>query len=200
VSNTVTPSGHLNTKFMFYAHASRGNYRERKKSIYCMQRCQATTQNGVQCRRNSVADESTCTQHRGESCPVCLLTMSQGTSRTLPCHHSFHARCLDRWKRTSYTCPMCRAPFDQPQYKVSISVHHLASNTVVRDSYTTSNVSDMFSTFGISSLQPRYITDIFFDVGFDEFIDEVFQEIGVRLPEQLTASGNVRAQSVRPPP
>ena len=98
---------------------------------------------------------------------------------------------------------MCRAPFDQPQYKVSISVHHLASNTVVRDSYTTSNVADMFSTFGITSLQPRYITDIFFDIGFDEFIDEVFQEIGVRLPEQLRglgAAGNARAPPVQPQP
>jgi hypothetical protein len=65
----------------------------------------------------------------------------------------------------------------------------------------------MFSTFGISSLQPRYITDIFFDIGFDEFIDEVFQEIGVRLPEQLrrggpetNVSGHARAQPVQPPP
>jgi hypothetical protein len=102
---------------------------------------------------------------------------------------------------------MCRAPFDQPQYKVSISVHHLASNTVVRDSYTTSNVSEMFSTFGITALQPRYITDIFFDIGFDEFIDEVFQEIGVRLPDQLRRGGlgtagaaNARAQPAQPPP
>jgi hypothetical protein len=168
-----------------------------------MQRCQATTQHGVQCRRNSVADETTCAQHRGDSCPVCLLTMAQGTSRTLPCQHSFHTRCLDRWKRTSFTCPMCRAPFDLPQYKVSISVHHLASNTVVRDSYTTSNVAEMFSTFGITALQPRYITDIFFDIGFDEFIDEVFQEIGVRLPEQLRATAaaeTVRVQPAQPPP
>ena len=97
---------------------------------------------------------------------------------------------------------MCRAPFDLPQYKVSISVHHLASNTVTRDSYTTSNVADMFSTFGITALQPRYITDIFFDIGFDEFIDEVFQEIGVRLPDQLRrgASANAQVPPVQPPP
>jgi hypothetical protein len=59
----------------------------------------------------------------------------------------------------------------------------------------------MFSTFGITSLQPRYITDIFFDIGFDEFIDEVFQEIGVRLPEQLMRTGEpARAQPVQPQP
>jgi hypothetical protein len=57
----------------------------------------------------------------------------------------------------------------------------------------------MFSTFGITALQPRYITDIFFDIGFDEFIDEVFQEIGVRLPDQLR-NANAQAQPVPPPP
>jgi len=173
-----------------------------------MQRCQATTQQGVQCRRNATEDGTTCTQHRGESCPVCLLPMGHGTHRTLTCQHTFHTRCLDRWKRTSHTCPMCRAPFDQPQYKVSISVHHLASNTITRDSYITSNLGPMFTTFSIPTLQPRYITDIFFDIGFDEFIDEVFQEIGVRLPEQLRNSGSParisgesgRGQPVPPPP
>jgi hypothetical protein len=102
---------------------------------------------------------------------------------------------------------MCRAPFDLPQYKVSISVHHLASNTTVRDSYITSNVGPMFSTFNIPALQPRYITDIFFDIGLDEFIDEVFQEIGIRLPEQLRrgvpgtgVSANAQAPPAQPQP
>ena len=99
---------------------------------------------------------------------------------------------------------MCRAPFDQPQYRVSLSVHHLGSDTTVRDSYVTSNVSQMLNTFGLQNLQPRYITDIFFDIGFDEFIDEVFQEIGVRLPEELRARSSVAAnapmQSPQPQP
>ncbi|NBS68975.1 hypothetical protein EBT31_08670 [bacterium] len=151
-----------------------------------MQRCQATTQKGVQCRRAAIGGTTACTQHSGAAgCPVCLLNMSHGSSRTLPCSHTFHTRCLDRWKRTSNTCPMCRAPFDQPQYRVSLSVHHLGTDHTVRDSYVTSNVTQMLSTFGLQNLQPRYITDIFFDIGFDEFIDEVFQEIGVRLPEEL---------------
>jgi len=82
---------------------------------------------------------------------------------------------------------MCRAPFDQPQYRVSISVHHLASNTTVRDSYTTSNVAQMFTTFGIPQLQPRYISEIIFDIGLNEFIEEVFHEIGVRLPSAFSS-------------
>lgn len=149
-------------------------------------RCQAVTKKGDQCRR--MTDGEMCTQHSMcLSCPVCLTNMTTGTSRTLACNHTFHTRCLERWKRTSPTCPMCRAPFDQPQYRVSISVHHLVSNTTVRDSYTTSNVSELFNTFGIAQLQPRFITDIFFDIGFDEFIEEVFHEIGVRLPSSFSS-------------
>lgn len=128
---------------------------------------------------------------------MCLTSMGPGSTRTLPCGHTFHSRCIERWKRTSCTCPMCRTPFDQPQYRVSVSVHHLASDSVTRESYITSNVSQVFQTFGISGLQPRFITDIFFDVGFDEFIDEVFQEIGIRLPEALRAA-NVPMQSSQP--
>jgi hypothetical protein len=62
----------------------------------------------------------------------------------------------------------------------------------------------MFSTFGIPPLQPRFITDIFFDIGFDEFIDDVFREIGVRIPTSLAhefrVSENEQAQPVQPPP
>jgi len=162
-----------------------------------MQRCQATTQSGVQCRRHVTGEY--CTQHSGGSCSVCLASLGPGTSRTLPCGHVFHSRCIDRWKRTSCTCPMCRAPFDQPQYHIGISVHHLPTDTVTRDSYVTSNVSQVFQTFGISGIQPRFITDIFFDIGFDEFINEVFQEIGIRLPEALHAASEPM-QSSQPPP
>lgn len=169
-----------------------------------MQRCQATTQKGVQCRRGSAPGCTTCAQHGGDSCPVCLLNMTGETSRTLGCGHAFHSRCLERWKRTSNTCPMCRAPFDQPQYRVSITVQHLSSNTMTRDSYVTSNIGQMFSTFGIPPLQPRFITDIFFDIGFDEFIDEVFHEIGVRIPTSLEresrVSGTEQTPPAQPPP
>jgi hypothetical protein len=60
-------------------------------------------------------------------------------------------------------------------------------------------VSQVFQTFGVSGIQPRFITDIFFDIGFDEFINEVFQEIGVRLPEALQAATEPM-QSSQPPP
>lgn len=46
--------------------------------------------------------------------------------RTLPCSHTFHSGCLQKWKQQgNYTCPMCREDFDPPQYKVSIHVEYL---------------------------------------------------------------------------
>ena len=142
-------------------------------------RCQMTTQKGFQCLRQPHFGIY-CSQH--STCSVCLGGIKNGNSRTLPCNHTFHSRCIDRWKQNSNTCPMCRVPFDQPQYKVNISVHHLASNLTVTDSYQTSNVQQLLDTF---NLQSRYISDIFFDVGIDEFIEDVFREIGVRLPSRL---------------
>lgn len=162
-----------------------------------MQRCQGTTQKGEQCRRLIL--QGNCAQHSTlTSCPVCFSQLTEGTSRTLPCSHVFHTRCIDRWKRTSSTCPMCRAPFDQPKYKISLSIHHLASDRTVRDSYITSNVSQIFQTFGIPMLQPRFITDVFFDIGLDEFIEDVFQEIGIRLPGHFHEL--VQEQSDQPQP
>lgn len=152
-----------------------------------MHRCQATTQKGVQCRRLVAQEGGKCQQHSCDGCPICFVHMLSNT-RTLPCGHTFHTRCVDRWKRTSHTCPLCRELFDQPQYRVSVSVHHLGSEQTYTDSYVTSNVGQFFSTFNLPILQPRFITDIFFDIGFDEFINEVFEEIGIRLPSGLASS------------
>jgi hypothetical protein len=58
--------------------------------------------------------------------------------------------------------------------------------------------------FDIPPLQPRFITDIFFDIGFDEFIDDVFREIGVRIPSSLghesRVSENEQMQHAQLPP
>jgi len=77
---------------------------------------------------------------------------------------------------------MCRTPFDQPQYKVNVSVQRVATNQTFMDSYVTGNVSQLFSTF---SIPEQYITNIFFDIGMHEFIEDVFREVGLRLPSAI---------------
>ncbi|KAL2902165.1 hypothetical protein RDABS01_027247 [Bienertia sinuspersici] len=43
-------------------------------------------------------------------CYVCLLEYEEGDDmRTLPCHHEFHKKCIDKWlKEIHRVCPLCR--------------------------------------------------------------------------------------------
>ncbi|KAK9480432.1 hypothetical protein V1514DRAFT_169777 [Lipomyces japonicus] len=45
-----------------------------------------------------------------ESCPICFESFQPGQElRLLPCHHGFHAACVDPWLlTTSSQCPLCR--------------------------------------------------------------------------------------------
>ncbi|EDO19363.1 hypothetical protein Kpol_1002p8 [Vanderwaltozyma polyspora DSM 70294] len=42
------------------------------------------------------------------TCPVCLERLDDGTTGliTIPCQHTFHCQCLDKWKNSK--CPVCR--------------------------------------------------------------------------------------------
>ncbi len=152
--------------------------------------CTATTLRGAQCRHRAQPGTDACHIHSGTSCSICFGPMAAATSRVLPCEHMFHTRCIERWKRTANTCPMCRAPFDQPQYKVSITIQRLADQQSFQESYNTSNIDSLVESFNIPLPQAHFVTDIFFDVGFDEFIDDVLREIGVRIPSTFGNSQN----------
>lgn len=163
-------------------------------------RCTGTTRRGTPCQRNARQGEHTCASHAttAPQCPVCLADMSVQTCRTLECGHTFHTRCLDRWKRTSRTCPMCRTPFDQPLYKVHVSVQRVADNATSSEMYTTSNISNMVSMFGIDPLlDPRLIAEILFEVGAHESISHMFHDLGIRVPDAPFVLAPVRAAPPR---
>eukprot|EP00913_Durusdinium_trenchii_P030799 g28845.t1 len=45
---------------------------------------------------------------RDSSCAVCLCDFDRGEAlRRLPCSHSFHQSCIDRWLRRNQVCPLC---------------------------------------------------------------------------------------------
>ena len=42
------------------------------------------------------------------TCSICLSNLGVNYS-SLECTHCFHSLCIDRWRQTSNTCPMCRS-------------------------------------------------------------------------------------------
>ena len=186
VSSTVTRSGRSRTRFRFCDRVVHVTFFPEEYYMTRV-RCTANTRKGAQCLKNARENHPTCSLHavQAPQCPVCLGDMSVQTTRTLECGHAFHTRCLERWKRTSRTCPMCRSPFDQPQYKIRVSVQRLADNHVSSESYTTSNVETLMSSFGVDPfMDPRFITDIIFEVAANESVASVLQELGLRIPSQ----------------
>ena len=47
------------------------------------------------------------------SCCVCLEDVQVGDPvRTLPCLHTFHAKCAEDWLQKKKVCPLCQFPID----------------------------------------------------------------------------------------
>ncbi|GAX18308.1 E3 ubiquitin-protein ligase Arkadia [Fistulifera solaris] len=57
---------------------------------------------------STVTDTSTIPNDHSD-CMICLETFKVGDERkTLPCLHGFHSACVDKWLRTSASCPVCK--------------------------------------------------------------------------------------------
>lgn len=47
-----------------------------------------------------------------ETCPICLNSYKPLEGyRTLPCKHTFHKKCVDKWYLTNNYCPLCRTEY-----------------------------------------------------------------------------------------
>lgn len=48
-----------------------------------------------------------------DTCSICLCDMNKGQIvRELPCKHTFHKKCIDKWLRQSNKCPVDRSCLD----------------------------------------------------------------------------------------
>jgi len=65
----------------------------------------------------SVHDESSPDAAKYSNCPICFEDFRHGDrTRTLPCKHRYHPRCIDPWlTRCKKSCPLCQRKIDQPQ-------------------------------------------------------------------------------------
>mmetsp|Transcript_65352 Transcript_65352/g.181283 ORF Transcript_65352/g.181283 Transcript_65352/m.181283 type:complete len:320 (-) Transcript_65352:74-1033(-) len=51
----------------------------------------------------------------GACCSICLSDYTEGAlMRKLPCGHSFHRRCVDKWLQRNKRCPLCIHAVDEP--------------------------------------------------------------------------------------
>lgn len=151
-------------------------------------KCGATTISGGTCKHPVPEGREHCWLHNGPQCSVCFNALSNRNTRTLPCNHEFHTKCVDRWKRTCApgdpTCPMCRSPFDLPKYRCRLTVERVNEANTFTTDFQTSNINSIVAGFGFDlreMLQGLY-TDIHFDIDHDEDINYILQELGLPLP------------------
>ena len=154
--------------------------------------CGAQTASGQSCKRRVREEGRRCPCHTetGDQCSICYSQMTQQTTRELPCHHKFHSRCIERWKRTSRTCPMCREPFDQPEYRVMISIQCVRTGDRGIDQYLTTNVTGLEEAFNLNTHDlingvRRTTYNIDFETEYGQVLDEILRELGIarfRLP------------------
>lgn len=63
------------------------------------------------CFMQNIVDAKLCKRPCGGDCPICLSSTFKSDSIELPCHHHIHVHCSRGLLH--YTCPLCRAPFDE---------------------------------------------------------------------------------------
>lgn len=148
-------------------------------------RCGQPTGSGAPCRIK-VQGGGPCHLHKTDNqCSVCLLNMTDNNTRSLDCGHTFHRRCVERWKMActgAPTCPMCRTPFDVPQYRCILTIQRVADGATTQQDVPMTDMERVVRDLG---LQLRELTDegvrmdVAFNVEHNEDIRYVLQELGI---------------------
>ena len=150
--------------------------------------CGALTQSGSQCRVKVGTTGHQCHWHRpalgsDSTCSVCMDQMLERNYRELPCGHSFHKKCLQKWKMEgNRTCPLCREEFDHPQFKVTVNIESL-SNTYNSHIFDASHsASSIFESLEIDPEQAEgFATQLTMETEDIDTLRSVLERIGLTL-------------------
>lgn len=150
--------------------------------------CGAQTPGGTECRSRVGKAGDRCYWHRplddpDPNCSICMDYMTARNYRELGCGHKFHKKCLHKWKMEgNRTCPLCREEFDEPQFKVTVSIESL-SNSFTSHSFDASNRST--NLFESLRLEPRelqgFSTELSMEAEDLDTLRSVLERIGLEL-------------------
>ena len=151
-------------------------------------RCGAQTIAGNPCRQILRGNQQRCWQHTGPQCSVCLGYMNTTPTRELPCKHTFHTRCVDRWKSSCHgdpTCPMCRAPFDTPLYRCRLIIERVSDGDVTSTLFESSNVRSIMSGFGVDLERSQELlqSEVRWDIEIGEDLLTELRQLGLPGPD-----------------
>ena len=85
---------------------------------------------------------------------------------------------------------MCREPFDQPEYRIMISIQCVRTGDRAIDQYLTNNVTALEEAFNLNTTDlingvRRTTYNIDFETEYGQMLDEILRELGIarfRLP------------------
>jgi hypothetical protein len=152
-------------------------------TIYNMIRCNGIKSNGDQCSR--LGTRNLCFQHElKDDCSICLQPLSRELTN-LPCNHTFHTRCIQRWNRN---CPICRAAANTPEYMVTLLIQKVSTGSVTNSTYRTNTLEQILQEFGINQqdVDRSLVTQISFGINVNENLQEVLRGYGIPSPDTIS--------------
>ena len=125
-------------------------------------------------------------QYIMSTCPICIgdLKVTRHTPK-LDCGHQFHQCCLEKWKNTRATCPMCRQLLELPKehFRATLVIEDVRLGvTESRHTLSQQTLTRVLNNFGLSEDDVANLaTEFTFDFETREHLDELMHDFGVEV-------------------
>lgn len=154
-----------------------------------MFRCIGTTSSGARCRCRVAVENSYCSWHApidSEPCSICMETITQRNVKQLDCGHMFHKKCISTWKNEGHrSCPLCREPFDMPEFKVTVTIEPLINNSNIYQNVTfdsSNSFTSIVSNVGLNVDElSQFTTYLSLEADDLQTLHSVLNRIGMEL-------------------
>jgi len=115
-----------------------------------------------------------------DQCSICMNTIKATRSvQTLECGHVFHGKCIDRWKTRSCTCPLCRKAFEEPKYKLTITIENTTTNETQEIPNPDPSPVRFVEFLEQLNLSVDVNTTVHFDIDNMEDVEALLRDLGI---------------------